>query len=187
MLGGEELLRTKELSNDMLEDVTADSWTELYGHKISHNSYNAPLAANTFKWGNKVEITVDGDTITNEEFNYVDAFKTIVKSHKNFLKKRGTTNGYDDFMSSTSAGNGVMGRYWSQEGNFSNCVGFQANEGFIYTCSGNVGDGDYIQCDENAMKNVWDHIFTYGSITVNDNKVSFGRTNSVGVYDRHGR
>ena len=187
MLGGEELLRTKELSNDMLEDVTADSWTELYGHKISHNSYNAPLAANTFKWGNKVEITVDGDTITNEEFNYVDAFKTIVKSHKNFLKKRGTTNGYDDFMSSTSAGNGVMGRYWSQEGNFSNCVGFQANEGFIYTCSGNVGVGDYIQCDENAMKNVWDHIFTYGSITVNDNKVSFGRTNSVGVYDRHGR
>lgn len=191
MLGGEELLRTKELTDEDLANkdysITADSWTTLHGHHISHNSYNAPLSVNSFKWRNKIEIKVDNTSIKNEDFNYNEAWKTIVKSHKNFLKKRGTNDGYNAFMSSTSEGSGVMNRYWSQDGNFSNCVAFQANEGFIYTCSGNVGSGDYIQCDQNAMENVWDHVFTYGNMSISDNKVYFGRTNSVGVYDRHGK
>ncbi len=191
MLGGEELLRTKELTDEDLANkdysITADSWTTLYGHHISHNSYNAPLSVNSFKWGNKVEIKVDNTTIKDSDYSYNEAWKTIVKSHTKFLKKRGTNDGYSAFMSSTSAGNSVMNRYWSQEGDFSNCVAFQVNEGFIYTCSGAIGEGDYIQCDENAMKNVWDHVFTYGNMDVTDNKVTFGRTNSVGVYDRHGK
>ncbi len=191
MLGGEELLRTKELTAEDLANkdysITADSWTSLHGHNISHNSYNAPLSVNSFKWGNKVKIDVDGTSIKDEDYHYNDAWKNIVKSHKTFLKKRGTNDGYSAFMSSTSAGNGVMNRYWSQEGNFSNCVAFQVNEGFIYTCSGNVGASDYIQCDQDAMENVWDHIFTYGNMSIDDNKVYFGRTNSIGVYDRHGK
>ena len=64
---------------------------------------------------------------------------------------------------------------------------FQVNEGFIYTCSGNLGASDYIQCEQYAMENVWDHIFSYGNISIDDNKVYFGRTNSIGVYDRHGK
>ena len=187
-LGGEELLRTKEYTVNpaTVAGVTADSWTDLWGHKISHNSYNAPLSVNTFKWGNKVKIECDGETITDAVFQYNNCFKTLIKSHKDLLKKRGENNGYDAFVSKTSAGKDVMNRYWSQEGNFSNCVAFQANEAFIYTCAGGIGATDYIQCDESAMA-TWDKLFEYGPYSITDNKVYFNGTNTVLFYDRHGR
>ena len=188
-LGGEELLRTKEYTVNpaSVTGVTADSWTDLWGHKISHNSYNAPLSVNTFKWGNKVKITCDDDVITDEVFQYNNCFKTLIKSHKDLLKKRGENNGYDAFVSKTSAGKDVMNRYWSQEGNFSNCIAFQANEAFIYTCAGGIGASDYIQCDENAMTTVWNKVFEYGSYHFDSNKIYFGQINTVVYYDRHGK
>ena len=187
-LGGEELLRTKEYTVNpaSITGVTADSWTDLWGHKISHNSYNAPLSVNSFKWGNKIKVTCDDDVITNAEFQYNDAFKTLIKSHKGLMKKRGENNGYDAFVGTTSAGKGVMNRYWSEDGNFSNCVAFQANEAFIYTCAGGIGSGDHIVCDEAAM-NSWDKVFEYGAYHILDNKVYFDQTNMVLYYDRHGR
>ena len=187
-LGGEELLRTKEYTVNpaSITGVTADSWTDLWGHKISHNSYNAPLSVNSFKWGNKIKVTCDDDVITNAEFQYNDAFKTLIKSHKGLMKKRGENNGYDAFVGTTSAGKGVMNRYWSEDGNFSNCVAFQANEAFIYTCAGGIGSGDHIVCDEAAM-NSWDKVFGYGAYHITDNKVYFDQTNMVLYYDRHGR
>ena len=186
-LGGEELLRTKEYTVNpaTISGVTADSWTEMWGHKISHNSYNAPLSVNSFKWGNKIKVTCDDDEISDAVYQYNDAFKTLIKSHKNLLKKRGENNGYDAFVSKTSAGKDVMNRYWSEVNNFSNCVAFQANEAFIYTCAGNIGATDYIQCDEAAMAN-WNKIFEYGGYHINDNKVYFDQTNMVLYYDRHG-
>ena len=186
-LGGEELLRTKEYTVNpaTISGVTADSWTEMWGHKISHNSYNAPLSVNSFKWGNKIKVTCDDDEISDAVYQYNDAFKTLIKSHKNLLKKRGENNGYDAFVSKTSAGKDVMNRYWSEVDNFSNCVAFQANEAFIYTCAGNIGASDYIQCDEAAMAN-WNKIFEYGGYHINDNKVYFDQTNMVLYYDRHG-
>ena len=186
-LGGEELLRTKEYTVNpaTISGVTADSWTEMWGHKISHNSYNAPLSVNSFKWGNKIKVTCDDDEISDAVYQYNDAFKTLIKSHKNLLKKRGENNGYDAFVSKTSAGKDVMNRYWSEVNNFSNCVAFQANEAFIYTCAGNIGTTDYIQCDEAAMAN-WNKIFEYGGYHINDNKVYFDQTNMVLYYDRHG-
>ena len=78
-----------------------------------------------------------------------------------------------------------MNRYWSQADNFSNCVAFQANEAFVYTCAGNIGAGDYIQCDESAMAS-WNKIFEYGSYTIDSNKVYFNDRNMVLYYDRHG-
>ena len=194
-LGGEELLRTKEYLTDPASHsgVTADSWTDLWGHKISHNSYNAPLAVNSFKWGNKVKVscTTNGDTdeIKNEDFHYVEAFQTLIKSHKGLLKKRGENTDYYRFVGETSKGNGVMNRFWSEEGNFSNCVAFQANEAFIYTCAGNIGATDHIQCDGNAMENTWDHLFDYGGYHFNTemDKVYFDQTNTVVYYDRHGK
>ena len=187
-LGGEELLRTKEYTVNpaTVAGVTADSWTDLWGHKISHNSYNAPLSVNSFKWGNKVKITCDDDVITNAVYQYNNCFKTLIKSHKDLLKKRGENNGYEAFVGTTSSGNGVMNRYWSQEGNFSNCVAFQANEAFIYTCAGGIGAGDYIQCNEAAMAQ-WNKVFEYGSSSISDNKVYFNDRNTVLFYDRHGR
>ena len=188
ILGGEELLRTKEYTDDPSNfvGVTADSWTELWGHYISHNSYNAPLSVNSFKWGNKVKVTCGDDEITNATYHYVEAFQTLIKSHKGLLKKRGENNGYDAFTGSTSTGSGVWNKYWSEDGNFSNCVAFQANEAFVYTCAGNIGPSDYIQCDESAMAK-WQKIFEYGSYNISDNKVYFGQTNMVLYYDRHGK
>ena len=188
MLGGEELLRTKEYTVDpsTISGVTADSWTDLWGHKISHNSYNAPLSVNSFKWGNKVKVTCGDDEIDNDTYHYVEAFQTLVKSHKGLLKKRGENVSYYDFIGATSAHNPVMNRFWSEEGNFSNCVAFQANEAFIYTCAGNIGPTDYIQCNQNELEHIWNHVFDYGGYHLNDNKVYFDQTNTVLYYDRHG-
>ena len=191
ILGGEELLRTKEYAGIDPADysgVTADSYTEMWGHKISHNSYNAPLEVNSFKWGNKIEVVGHNseDKITEAVYQYNEAFATLIKSHKGLLKKRGTNNGYGDFVGKTSTGNGVMNRYWSQIGNFSNCVAFQANEAFIYTCAGNIGADDYVQCNQNELENIWTKKFEYGAYRLNDNKVYFDQTNMVLYYDRHG-
>ena len=190
ILGGEELLRSKDygsLNPADFSGVTEDSYTELWGHNISHNSYNAPLAVNSFKWGNKVQITCDGETIKNEDYKYIEAFTSIIKSHKGLLKKGNLNNvNYGEFVSSTSAGKHVDNRYWSEVGNFSNCVAFQANEAFVYTCAGQVNTGDYIQCDEAAMA-TWDKKFEYGSYHIDSNKVFFDQTNMVLYYDRHGK
>ena len=189
-LGGEELLRTKEYTIDpsTVTGVTADSWTDMWGHKISHNSYNAPLSVNSFKWGNKVKVECDGTTITNDVYHYNEAFQTLIKSHKGLLKKRGENTDYYSFVNKTSANKDSTNRYWSQEGNFSNCVGFQANEAFVYASFGNTNAGDYIQCDQNAM-NAWSKLFEYGSTNIADNKIYFSGEdwNAVLFYDRHGK
>ena len=188
ILGGEELLRTKEYTTDpsTFAGVTADSWTELWGRKISHNSYNAPLEVNSFKWGNKVKVKLGEDEITNDTYHYVEAFATLIKSHKDLLKKRGENNGYSAFMSSTSTGNGVLGRYWSMEGDFANCVGFQANEAFLYVNSGSFAPTDNIQCNEAAMA-TWDLKFQYGDWHFDSDRIFFTGTNVVVFYDRHGK
>ena len=194
ILGGEEFLRTKEyvgIDPDTISGVTADSWTELHGHKISHNSYNAPLSVNSFKWGNKIKVTLGSDSITNAKYGYTDVFKSMIQAHAKLAKKRGTNNGYGDFVGSTSTGEGVLGRYWSQEGNFSNCVGFQANEAFIYASAGNVGEGDYIQCSETAIAS-WTKVMEYGinaATDIHDNRVYFnpGSRNAVLFYYRTGK
>ena len=188
ILGGEELLRTKEYTTDpsTFAGVTADSWTELWGRKISHNSYNAPLEVNSFKWGNKVKVKLGEDEIANDTYHYVEAFATLIKSHKDLLKKRGENNGYSAFMSSTSTGNGVLGRYWSMEGDFANCVGFQANEAFLYVNSGSFAPTDNIQCNEAAMA-TWDLKFQYGDWHFDSDRIFFTGTNVVVFYDRHGK
>ena len=189
ILGGEEILRTKEyvgIDPDSISGVTADSWTELHGHKISHNSYNAPLSVNSFKWGNKIKVTLDDKTITNAESKYVEQFAKMIKAHKGLLKKPGENNGYNAFVSKTSADNDVWNRYWSENGNFSNCIGFQANEAFVYLCSGNINtETDRIEIGDMST---WDKIIEYGNCDFNTaGYIYFKRTNSVLFYDRHGK
>lgn len=194
MLGGEELLRTKELTPAEAAEsyVTADSWTELWGHKISHNSYNAPLRVNTFKWGNKGKIEIHGDTIYNDGegeghgYGWNRKFQDLIAMHNTSLKKRGTNETGEAFIGSTSAGKSVLGIYWSQEGNFSNCTAFQSNELLIYTCSGGIGEGDYIQCESDKLPN-WNQVFVYGSLGHEHNRFYFSKTNSIAIYDRHGQ
>ncbi|MCR5333094.1 MAG: hypothetical protein K6E11_03640 [Bacilli bacterium] len=186
MLGGEELFRTKELTEAETKEsyVTADSWTKLHGHYISHNSYNAPLRVNTFKWGNKIKFAVDSNEIDNQTYKYFVKFQDMIKLHNDSSKKRGENNGANAFYSTTSAGAGVMNIYWSEDGNFSNCTAFQVNETFIYTCSGGINsEVDYIQCDSSAVDS-WTRKFIYGSVSQADNKFHFGVTNSIAIYKR---
>ena len=183
-LGGEELLRTKEYTTDPSKTagVTADSWTELWGHKISHNSYNAPLEVNSFKWGNKVKITCGDDEITDAEFGYNEAFKSLIKMHKGLLKKRGENNGYDAFVGKSSDGSNVGNTYWGRDGkdNVSNAVAFQVNKTFILTCSGDMSGADnYISTGDGPA--TWASKFDYGYHNHTDGKVTFGNNNAVWV------
>ena len=197
ILGGEELLRTKEyvgIDPDNVEgvNITADSWTELHGHKISHNSYNAPLEINSFKWGNKIKVTLDGKSVTDAESHYTVKFQELIQSHKGLLKKRGENNGYNAFVSKTYAGEGkegkdVWNRYWSKTGNFSNCIGFQANEAFVYVSAGNINTTtDCIEISNEDMAK-WSQVLTYGGYNFDTpGYIYFTRTNTVLFYDRHG-
>ena len=189
MLGGEELFRTKEFTmpeSEIPSEVTLDSYTKLYGHNISHNSYNAPLSVNTFKWGNKVEIDVDGDIVTNASKKYVAAFKDLIALHAKTPKKAGKNVDANTFYGITSADNPVYNIYWSQTDNFSNCVAFQCNETFVYTCAGAIGEGDYIQCQATELDQ-WraaNGEFVFGDTSYSGTRFYFGKTNSVRVFVR---
>ena len=193
ILGGEEMLRTKEyvgIDPDNVEgvNITADSWTELHGHKISHNSYNAPLSVNSFKWGNKIKVTLDGQTITNEQSHYNEKFQELIQAHKGLLKKRGENNGYNAFVSKTSANKDVWNRYWSKNGNFSNCVGFQANEAFLYISAGNINTAtDCIEISNEDIAKWGNPKLAFGGYNFDaPGYIYFTRTNTVLFYDRHG-
>ncbi len=187
ILGGEEFLRTKEytVDPDTITGVTADSWTEMWGHKISHNSYNAPLSLNSFKWGNKVQVELDGETITNDVYHYNEKFQDLVKMHKGLAKKRGTAT-FEELVATTTDGRAVGGLYWGRNGqsDVSNAVAFQANETFIYLVAGGFGDNDYIGSGDNPAD--WTEKFEYGIHSYSDNKVKFGNYNTIWILDRHG-
>ena len=200
ILGGEELLRTKEYVGDYADPdaiegvtITPDSWTELHGHKISHNSYNAPLDVNSFKWGNKIKITCvtngNTDTITDAQYNYNLKFQQLIQAHKGLLKKRGENQGYSKFVTSTSTGTGVWNRYWSKYGNPSNCLGFQANEAFVYVSCGNIDTvNDCIEIDNAALSTWGDPLVEFGGYSFSSpGYIYFTRTNTVLLYDRHGK
>ena len=186
-LGGEELLRTKEYTVNpaTVTGVTADSWTDLWGHKISHNSYNAPLSVNSFKWGNKVQVELDGETLDNDTYHYVEKFQDLIKMHKDLAKKAGVKE-FNDLVGTTTDGRAVGGLYWGRDGqqDISNAVAFQANETFVYLVAGGYGDNDYISSGDNPGD--WTEKFMYGHHEYTDNKVKFGDSNAIWILDRHG-
>ena len=185
-LGGEEFLRTKEYTVDpsTIAGVSASSWTEMWGHKISHNSYNAPLSVNSFKWGNKIKVTCGDDTITDAEFGYNEAFKTLIKYHKGLAKKRGANVDYNTYIGTSSTGDTVTGLYWGRpSGDIGNAVAFRANETFIYVVVGGYGAGDTISADGNVLA-TWNKLFEYGYHEINDGVMSFGNSNAIVVYKR---
>ena len=107
-------------------------------------------------------------------------------------------NGYGDFVGSTSTGSGVWNRFWSEDGNFSNCVAFQANEAFVYTCAGNIDPNkDHIIINTEDVAKWGDPLFQYGLNANNPRteivdagpyaKMFFDQSNMVVFYDRHGK
>ena len=191
ILGGEELLRTKEyvgINPNDYAGVTADSWTDLWGHKISHNSYNAPLAVNSFKWGNKIKVTLDDDEVSDAVYGYNNAFKTLIRSHKGLAKKRGENTNYGTYMSTTSDGNHVDNNYWGRDGkgDISNAVAFQANEAFIILCAGDLSGGNNYVSTGDAPGS-WTSIYEYGYHSFADGRVTFGgEVNAFWYLNRHG-
>lgn len=91
MLGGEELLRSKDLAYakpEEYEKILKNTYESMRGVEISHNSYNLPIEVNSFKWDQKVSCVVknsgtDGANITLDmkHEDLTGKFKKMIKMH----------------------------------------------------------------------------------------------------------
>ncbi len=191
ILGGEEILRTKEFTcseDEIPSYVTPDSWTELYGKKISHNSYNSPLSVNSYKWNNKISINIDGETLTNEKYQYNEAFKSLIALHSKTIKKPGTQETDEQFLGSTyinasTSGKLNHGLFFSMDSGYAQAVGFQINETFIYIAGGDISYSDKLICEVNdSMKQ-----FNYGGYSISGGYLSFSSQNASAVFTRNSK
>ena len=156
MLGGEEILRTKDvdLANPALvadNTIPRDSYENMYGHLTSHNSYNSPIEVNSFKWTNKIVATFDEGKSNGESINSykVDTYgEGLTNKFARMIELHNTMPKYDmekvhARQVVTSKGIYVDNLSWSGvtgEGSF----GIQFDEYFIYASGrsfGKVGAG----------------------------------------------
>ena len=90
MLGGEELLRTKEVLKNSpdydFDDVKPNTYHEFAGKVISHNSYDSPIQVNSFKWGNKITASYYGQKLDAYTWNMTNQFKRMIEMHKRIGK-----------------------------------------------------------------------------------------------------
>lgn len=134
MLGGEELFRTKEVPSYMISDknykILPDTYTELYGRYVSHNSYNSPIEVNSFKWGNKISVRIgNGDTVTDAVYGYNNKWKELVALHNQFEFQSPKKRGEIWPSGITSAGKTIENLWWQ---NGDSGMGIQLDETFIY-------------------------------------------------------
>ena len=160
MLGGEELLRTKEIINsganrnvtdEEFDKIPVTSYETLYGHICSHNSYNSPINVNSFKWGNKQTVTIDGNSINMVSENLTAQFASLIALHKEMPKYDYTQVETIWSEHKTTKGNNILnfawyGSYWADadvQNNSVVCI--QYDEWFIYIAGrsfGYVKDGN---------------------------------------------
>ena len=111
MLGGEELLRTKEIKKDTgkydFDDVLPNTYHEFDGKYISHNSYNSPLEVNSFKWGNKITTEFYGKEMDGYAWNMTKQFSRMIQMHKDIAKYDSTFD-YTDHVFQDHASNGTI-------------------------------------------------------------------------------
>lgn len=149
MLGGEEILRTKDVdlaSAAEIEDIPADSYEIMYGHRVSHNSYNSPLIVNSFKWNNKFSVKIDG--VTMDTYDLTSKFASLVSLHKKMPKYSygELYEGDHPITSITTKGNYVLSASWAGD---SECaIGIQFDEYFIFAGGRQFG---YIGCDSASI------------------------------------
>ena len=169
MQGGEELYRTKEIPDDILDECLPNTYEEMHGHNISHNSYNSPMEVNSFKWGNKVQVTVDGKTVKNSDLHYNEAFKDMIKLHNEIPKYSLANNKTDNFPSGiTSAGNEYINLFWM--GSYGCSMGVQLDEYFIYVVGRNQAD---IPADKTICDNC---LFSYGIQNFGESSIHMGNS-----------
>ena len=80
MQSGEELFRTKVLDPVKDKDYSSEYYCNMYGNKVSHNSYCASDECNSFKWDRK--ISVDGVSTTP----YFKSLVSAIKLHSQIKK-----------------------------------------------------------------------------------------------------
>ena len=173
MLGGEELLRTKELNETEAAEVSPNTYITAFGHKLSHNSYNSPFSVNSFKWENKKSVTIDGKTVNTSAVT--QKFADMIKLHHSMPKYD-----YDTCMryqQTTSKGNKVDSLSWSGKENenvYHGCAGFQFDEYFIYAAGRLFG---YVSANGVTK---WNNIYSAGIATGYD---SVNQTVNLGTTD----
>ncbi len=165
MLGGEEIFRTKEVPDELLDDVLSDTYATLNGHNISHNSYNSPVEVNSFKWDNKV--SVNGVSTKS----YFESFKEMVELHKTMTKFAYSDSGFP--YSTTSAGNTIDNIYWAgsdkNNSTYYGACGFQVDEYFIFIGGRTwsyVSFGDVSKCTVLYSSGEYAYDSVYGTVNL---------------------
>jgi len=150
MLGGEELMRTKEIipeganknvTDEEFEKIPATSYVDLYGHLTSHNSYNSPINVNSFKWDNKVSVYDEqsGADINMKSENLTSQFAKLIALHKEMPKySLEELNKYRE-GGTTTKGVHIDGIRWNagNEWNDKAGVGVQFDDWFIFIAARN--------------------------------------------------
>lgn len=151
MQGGEELFRSKELDSAAMEEVTSDTYENMYGHYCSHNSYNAPAYVNSFKWGNKISLTRDGKTVQTTA--YCNQLAKAIKLHTSMPKYQYQDGNFP--YSKTSAGHDILNTSWAGHDKsnveYNAGSGFQLDEYFIFLGGRTwsyIGFGDVPKCGD---------------------------------------
>ena len=175
MLGGEEIFRTKEVTRSMIEnkDVLPATYTELYGRYVSHNSYNSPLEVNSFKWGNKISVTLNGNTVNDQGdggYHYNDAWKSLVGLHSKMKFQAPSRKGAMWPTGTTTAGNSYTNLSWRN----GTALGIQFDEVFVYLCGRNTGSLGYDFDVTGEHK-----LFEYGA-SADGGTISFGDDQGYG-------
>lgn len=166
MLGGEELFRTKELNEEERAEVSSSTYENMYGRYVSHNSYNAPLHVNTFKWGNKI------NAYGVDTSSYFNVFKDMIQLHYE-LDKIPYKDPYP--YTTSSAGNKIDNISWAGGGKntdtYNGAAGFQLDEYFIFAAGREWG---YVGSDAHT----WQQLFAFGEWKHGD----YGNSVDLGNY-----
>ncbi len=146
MYGGEEILRSKEIiksgpnanvTEEEFEKLQVTTYNDHYGRVLSHNSYNAPLKVNTFKWGNKLSVTGvhgSGDVVDMKAENLTAKYKQLIDLHKEMPKLKMADLSAIGPGGETSSHVHVDGVYWnSGDGYDDKCgIGIQYDDWFVF-------------------------------------------------------
>ena len=168
MLGGEELFRTKELTPEDIAaiekgTVAPGDVAVMHGHTLSHNSYNLSIGCNSFKWGNKVKITVDYTSAENSTYHYIEKFQEMVKMHNKQTFRRGVNveTAADKYQTFINAGYDIT---WGGKG-YENGFGMITGSGTVIVCALNVDASNaWVEIRNNNPYDL-DHknLFQYGA------------------------
>ena len=117
--------------------ILPDTYTELYGRYVSHNSYNSPIEVNSFKWDNKVSVAIGnggtvedgGDNFEDPGYHYNAKWKQLISLHNQMRFESPARRGDVWPSGTTSAGNQIENLWW---GTGDSGMGIQFDEVFIY-------------------------------------------------------